>query len=175
MRKKNEEFANKQELTDFEKYEDFNQYLKLVELGKCPKGFYVDASGVTRDGRYINAELKDRNQVLMPDLLTISGVTKDGKTYTANTVYSEQHKIGDMLLDWVCLGREPLYVNFLNDDVIVLFNICKLKIRPNIVKKRIWSELYQGFEIAEREELDTRDAWIYKKINNEWKMIRKPE
>ena len=170
----NKEFADEREKTDFELFEDFNEYLKLIELGKCPEKHHTDASGETRDGRLINAELKSRNQVLLPNL-KISGRTTDGKDYTANTIYIEAHKAGDMLLDFVAEGKEPLYINFLLDNVVIVYNIAKLRHRPNKVAKRIYSKLYQGFELAKREELLIRDAWIYKKINNEWKMIKRPD
>lgn len=173
--KMNREYANELEKTDFELFQDFNNYLKLLDLGQCPYEHHSDASGLTRDGRHVDAELKFRNQVLLDDLKTISGSTKNGRTYTASTIFIEGHKIADMLLDYVCLNREQLYVNFLNDDVIILFNVAKLKHRPNKVVKKIYSELYQSIELAKRQELDMRDAWIYKKINNEWVMVKRAE
>ena len=39
--------------------------------------------------------------------------------------------------------------------------------RGNYLEK-IYSELYQSIELAKRQELDMRDAWIYKKINNNY-------
>lgn len=169
----NREYAYAKEITDFELLTQFNDYLKLVELGKCKENYHSDASGVTTDGREINIEIKQRNQVLL-DNLTISGVTKAGKTYTANTIYAEAHKCGDMLLDYVCEQKEPLYINFLLNDIVIVYNLAHLKHRPTKVAKKIYSELYQSFELAKREELQIEDAYIYKKENNEYKLLHRP-
>lgn len=169
----NKEYANENEKTDFELLAQFNYYLKLIELGKCPEKWHSDASGYTTDGRYINIELKQRNQVLLKNM-TVSGCTEDGKPYTCKTIYAEAHKCGDMLLDYVCEQKEPLYINFLLNDVVLVFNLARLKHRPDKVGKRIYSKLYQGFELAKREELRIEDAFIYKMENNEYKLIYKP-
>lgn len=170
----NKEFAKENEKSDFELLTQFNDYLKLVELGQCPEKWHSDASGYTRDGRYINIELKQRNQVLLKNL-TISGCTKEGKSYTGRTIYAEAHKCGDMLLDYCCEQKEPLYINFLLNDVVIVFNLAKLRYRPTKVSKRIYSSLYEGFELAKREELLLEDAFIYKKDeNNEYKLIHRP-
>ena len=170
----NKEYAIDNEKTDFELMTQFNDYLNLVELGQCPEKWHSDASGYTRDGRYINIELKQRNQVLLKNL-TISGQTKEGKTYTASTIYAEAHKCGDLLLDYVCEQKEPLYINFLLNDIVIVYNLSRLKHRPNKVGKRIYSKLYEGFELAKREELEIKDAFIYKKEeNNEYKLIHRP-
>ena len=142
-------------------------------MGRTPAKHTSDASGVTTDGRYLNFEIKIRNQTLVDDI--ISGCSTGGKIYTANTIYIETHKVGDLLLDYVCYKTVPLYINFLNDGFVILYNLLTLKHRPTKVAKRIYSKLYQGFELSKREELLLDDAWIYQKENNTYKLIKKPQ
>lgn len=168
----NKEYTLICEENDYILLEDFNKLLKLNELGKCPQKHTTDASGYTTDGRYLNIELKKRNLALSG--LTLIGTSRDGKTYTANTIYIESHKVADLLLDYMCEDKIPIYLNFLNDGYVVLFNLSKLKHRPTKVAKRIWSELYQGFELAKRQELKLEDGWIYQRVNNGYKLIHKP-
>lgn len=163
----NRDYAFKKEDEDYILLKDFNKVLKLSDLGQTPKYSTSDASGTSLN-RYINIELKRRNQTLTKDFKI------SGETYTADTVYLESHKAGDMLLDFVCEDKIPLYINFLNDGYVLLFNLSKLKHRPKKVCKKIYSKLYQGFELAKREELLVSDAWIYKRTNNEYKLIHKP-
>lgn len=168
----NTNYALETEKNDYLLLEDFNKVLKLNDLGQTPEKHTTDASGYTTDGRHINIELKSRNQTLSG--LTVIGTSSNtGKQYTASTIYIEAHKAGDLLLDYVVEKKIPLYINFLN-GYVVLYNLSQLKHRPTKVAKRIWSELYQGFELAKREELRIEDAWIYKKENNEYKLVHRP-
>lgn len=156
---KNTDFALKKEENDYILMEDFNKVLKLRELGKCPQNDVTDCSGYTEDGRYVSIELKERNICI--------------DTY--DSIFIETHKCGDMLLDYVIEGKIPLYINFLNNGYVVLYNLARLRHRPKKVAKRIYSELYQGFELAKREELPLEDAFIYKKENDAYKLVRKPK
>lgn len=162
-------FVNKMEKTDYERLQEFNTFLQLTKLGKAPEKFYADASGVTKDGKIVLIELKARKQLYQDGY--ISGCTLSGKSYTADTIYIESHKYADLLLDWVCLKKEPLFVNLL-ENAVIIFNLRKLTKRPKKVHKRIFSRLYQSFEIADREELSLKDSYIYQK-NNEgnWERI----
>ena len=96
-----------------------------------------------------------------------------GDKFNENTLFIESHKIADLLLDQV-IGYEGLYVNFLNNNVVVIYNVGKLSVRPKLEKKRIPSRGYQGFEMAFREGLHIKDAAIYKdyklvkRIGEEW-------
>lgn len=166
--RKNKEFADRFEEEDFKLLEDFNQVLNLKELGQCPYSHHSDASGITTDGKVISIELKRREQNLL-DNVTISG-----KTYTASTLYIETHKVGSMLMDYVYCGITPLYINFLNDGVVVVHNLVKLSKIPNSVCKKIYSNLYQSFELSKRLELPLMDAWIYRKEADGFKIISKP-
>ena len=154
----NTDYGMTNEINDYELLQDFNKVLKLNELGKCPDKYTTDASGYTTDGRYINVELKSRN-------ININ---------TFNSIYIESHKVGDMLLDYVVDKKIPLYVNFLSDGHVVVYNLAELKHRPKKVAKRIYSKLYEGFELAKREELQLDDAWIYQKTNGIYKLVHKP-
>ena len=165
-------FALKKEENDYFLMEDFNSCLKLKELGRCPDGYHADASGYSQNGNAVNVEIKQRNQTLSN--FKIQGKTKDGRPYTADTIYIEAHKAGDMLIDYVCECKVPLYINFLNDGWVIVYNLSKLKHRPKTIAKKIWSDLYQGFELAKREELKLEDAFIYKKENNKYKLIQRP-
>ena len=154
----NSEYGLKNEEKDYILLKEFNEkVLKLNKLGQTTKHHHSDASGLTKSGTYINLELKHRN-------ININ---------TYPTMYLESHKAADMLLDYVTLNYVPLYVNFLADGHVVVFNLAKLKHRPKTVCKYIKSELYEGFELAKRQELDMRDAFIYKLENNEYKLIQK--
>ena len=151
-------YSREYEDNDYELLQDFNKVLKLTELGRCPENDATDASGYTTDGRLINIELKRRN------------INID----TYKSIYIESHKVGDMLLDYVCDKKIPLYINFLDNGYVVVYNLAELKTRPKKVVKNIYSKLYQGFEIAKREELYIKDAWIYQKNNDTYKLIHKP-
>lgn len=153
---------------DFKRFQDFNKYIQLKNIGRCPEKFYADASGVTKDGKVCLVELKARKQVYTNGY--ISGCTLSGNSYTADTIYIESHKYADLMLDYVCLKKEPLFVNLL-ENAVIIFNLRKLKQRPKKAHKRIFSRLYQSFDIADREELSLKDAFIYTK-NNEGKWER---
>ena len=163
-----ETFVNRMENEDFKRFQDFNEYLQLKNIGRCPEKYHADASGITKDGKVCLVELKARKQLY--DNGIISGCTLSGNSYTADTIYIESHKYADLMLDYVCLKKEPLFVNLL-ENAVIIFNLRKLKQRPKKAHKRIFSRLYQSFEIADREELSLKDAFIYTK-NNEGKWER---
>lgn len=169
------EYATTKETEGYRRLMDFNQFLHLIELGQTQTGAHTDASGYTTDGRPVNIENKVRNQTYIGDGY-ISGMTRETQIpYSANTIYIESHKVADMLMDWTCEGKTPLYVNYLNDDTVVVFNLSDLRHRPQKQHKRIWSRLYNAFEIADRELLSIADAFIYRKDgNNEYKLIQRP-
>lgn len=151
----------------------FNNETKLFdEIGRMKECHHTDATGstITKLGeeRKFNIELKTRNVTL-----TKSGKFK-GDKFNENTLYIESHKVADLLLDQI-IGYEGLYVNFLNNNVVVIFNVGKLSVRPKLEKKRIPSKGYQGFEMGFRQGLHIKDAAIYKdyklvkRIGEEWK------
>lgn len=170
----NRDYAFKKEDEDYILLKDFNHdVLKLTELGQTERNESSDATGYTTDGRFINIELKSRDQYLSGSSFLIGAVNE--KPYTADTIYLESHKAGDLLLDYVVDKKIPLYINFMKNGYVILFNLSQLKHRPKKVCKKIYSKLYQGFELAKREELPLKDAWIYQRINNKYKLIQKPQ
>ena len=151
---------------------EFNEHTNLFDkIGRMHEYYHSDATGQTTnklgETRKFNLELKTRNVTL-----TKSGNFM-GDKFNENTLFIESHKIADLLLDQV-IGYEGLYVNFLNNNVVVIYNVGKLSVRPKLEKKRIQSRGYQGFEIAFREGLHIKDAAIYKdyklvkRIGEEW-------
>ena len=171
----NQEFAEQKEKNGFEKLKEFNDAVfKLKELGQTPPKHWSDASGITTNEQYINFELKIRNQTLDMKNMIVSGINSTSKNvYTASTIYIEMHKVGSLLLDYNILDYQPLYVNFLT-NAVVIFNLSKLNKVPNTIARRIYSTLFQGFEMAKRVELPLTEAYIYIKENNEYKLAYKP-
>ena len=167
------EYAEEKEKEDWKLMEEFNEKLKLKNLTRTDEKHTTDAFGYTANDEYVNIELKYRSQKLNENF-HIEGISREGKQYTASTIYIESHKIADMLLDFITEKKIPLYVNFLSDGSVIVFNLSKLKHRPRQVAKRIWSELYQGFELGKRQELRIEDAYIYRKENNQYRIIHKP-
>ena len=142
------------------------------EIGRMPEYYHSDATAATinklGEERKFSIELKTRNVTL-----TQSGKFL-GDKFNENTLYIESHKIADLLLDEI-IGYEGLYVNFLNNNVVAIFNVSKLTVRPTIEKKRIPSRGYEGFEMGFRQGLHITDAAIFKddklvkRIGTEWK------
>lgn len=90
------------------------------------------------------------------------------------SIMIEPYKYLELKLEYIYNGREGLYINFLH-DAVVIFNIEKLKYRPKFTVHNIRSGGYDAVQLNERRyHLDLRDAVIYKKENNEYKLIQKP-
>lgn len=170
----NKQWAYSMEDNGYAMLEEFNADVFGVELDRCPADHTCDASGVTSIGEYVNFEIKIRKMKLLDDNLSISSTTNDGRSYKCNDLYLESHKCGDLLLDYVCDGIEPIYINFLEDNTVVVYNVRKLNSRPKKVCKKIYSKLYDTMELSKRETLPLSDAWIYRKIKGKYKLIRKP-
>ena len=57
------EYFNEKEKEGFDKLNDFNiNKLHLNGFGRTPEKHHTDASGYTSDNRYLNIEIKVRNQ-----------------------------------------------------------------------------------------------------------------
>lgn len=166
----NKEYFNSTETEGWNKLVELNnEILHLNDLGRTPSKYHTDASGVTCTSRCFNIELKDRNLTIINNNgeYSISGVSQYNKPYTATTIYIEQHKVCDILLDYVVYGYDPIYINFVSNGVII-FNLSNLSVRPIKENKKIKSKGYEKIEIGTREGLDLKDATIYMK-NNEGK------
>ena len=158
---KREEDFSVSEQTCWELLQDFiecsNFKIHIKKYGRTEECDYVDATGLTTSNQFLNMELKRRYQTL-------------GKY---DTLYAEGHKIADLYVDYFCDNKIPLYINFLNDNYVVIFNLIKLKRRHKAVKGRNWSQGYNAFEMTQSQRLDLKDAFIYKKENNKYKLIQK--
>ena len=171
-------FFEESEKKCWELLEKFNnEYGVFNEIDKTEKMYHSDGTGYTvnkfGERRNFNIELKNRNQVLMENGV-VSGETEKG-AYTADTIMIESHKVADLLFDRI-LGLEPLYINFLHDGSIIIFNLDKLTKRPyKSDSMNIKSKGYGKFEMAKRQYLYLIDAAIFKdgkiikKAGEEWK------
>lgn len=153
MRRSNEEFNVSEDkcwelLQDFIQNSNFRK--KIVDYGRWKEKEYVDATGLTSDNQFINMELKKRNIAI--------------NQYP--TLDAEGHKLADLYIDYFCDKKIPLYINFLKDWYVVVFNLAKLKHRHAAKKEKNWSQGYHAFEMTQTQKLDIKDAWIYKKDEN---------
>jgi hypothetical protein len=169
----NKQFFENNELNDWELLEKFNiatdafNHIKQSEVKH-----HTDGTGFTTNGlgetRYFNIELKFRNLNLL-DNGKISGATEKGE-FIDDTIFIESHKAADMLFDAIN-GLEPLYINFLSDGHVIIFNLNKLTKRPKKTgTMNIKSKGYGKFEVAKRQGLYLKDAAIYDK---DYKLIKR--
>lgn len=91
------------------------------------------------------------------------------------SIMIEDYKYLELMMEKQFNGREPLYINFLH-DAVVIFNLTKLKEKPKMRIMNIKSEGYDKVQYQERRYmLDLSDAVIYKDnkliktIGEEWK------
>ena len=78
------------------------------------------------------------------------------------SIMIEDYKYCELLQEYQFNGREPLYINFLH-DAVVIFNLNKLKEKPKMRVMNIKSEGYDKVQYQERRYmLDLSDACIYK-------------
>ena len=79
------------------------------------------------------------------------------------SIMIEDYKLAGMMLEYAINKREPLYVNFLADGTVVIFNLIKLSTMPKMRITDIKSEGYNKMQCQERRYLlDIKDAVIYK-------------
>lgn len=156
---KNKKFFNEKEQENIDNLNLFNELKGFFEsVTKTPEGYEWDASGITVDGRVYNAELKTRDAVLT-DAGTVSGIN-----FNDSTVIIESDKAAPLLFDYLINGRLPLYINFLQDGTVLVWNLSNLKTRPThepvIINNKGYSKMYKGY----REYLPVSDAIIYPKL-----------
>ena len=150
----NTNYAITNEENDFNLLLQFNQKLKLKELGRTPQKYPTDASGYTQDNKYVELELKRR-------FINID---------TYQTIIIEPYKLQ------YAKDNENiiiLYVNFTNDEHAIVFNLHKVN---NLTKREynIPSKLYERIKQSNRYELPLKDAYVYKKQNGEFFLTSKP-
>ena len=79
------------------------------------------------------------------------------------SIMIEDYKFSGLMLEYIINHREPLYVNFLADGTVVIFNLNKLSTMPKMRITDIKSEGYDKMQCQERRYLlDIKDAVIYK-------------
>lgn len=168
-------YFEENEKNDLKKLFELNEKAHIFSsITPSKEKHYTDATGFTAD-RLFNIELKNRNQILLRDG-RISGCSQSGKDYIDETIFIEDHKLSDMLLDWLCNGLEPLYINFLSNGWIIIYNLSKLTVRPKkYLNMKINSKGYRSMEFGNRQGLYLIDAAVYddkynlvKRVGEEW-------
>ena len=93
-----------------------------------------------------------------------------GNDYIQDTIMIESHKMASQLLYASFYGYTPIYVNFMLDGSVIIFNLHNLKVFP-VRKDKVptYSKGYQRKEEEMKYYLHLKDACIYK--NN--KLIKK--
>lgn len=141
----NEQYFKTNEKTDLQLLYEFNEHYKLFDSitpAKEKEQFDAIAWHKTRT---FAIELKHR-------FIPISRY---------KTLFIEDYKLAALMLEYIINKREPLYINFLH-DAIVIFNLNKLSIKPKMTIKDIKSEGYEHIQKQERRfELNLKDAVIY--------------
>lgn len=126
---------------------DFNKRHKLFkEITDNGYMASVDFTGITKNGKTANIELKNRNY-------------PSGRF---DTLIIEAHKYAKLMIDYLYENKEPLYVNFMNDGTTYIFNLRKMKEKPQFTEKKGYkSNGYQGFELSARILLPITSAYKY--------------
>lgn len=150
--------VKKQEADDFKLLEKLNEdVFKLKNLSRR-KGDSnpIDASGFSsNNNEVVNIEIKSR----------------ECKINTYPTLMMETHKGYTLLEEYIKYKRIPLYVNFLEDGNAVVFNL--LHSNGYMKRGKADSRLYGDKESEYKYFLSLKNAWIYKKTNNTYKLIQK--
>ena len=151
-------YFKESEVNGWQLLEKFNEATKIFNEIKNSSfnesgttGESIDGTGYSTNKlgevKYWNIEVKVRNLNLL-DNGKISGCTDKGHVYIEDTIFIESHKAADLLLDKIN-GLTPLYVNFLSDGHVVIYNLDKLRYRPKKSGNlNIRSKGYGKIEIA---------------------------
>lgn len=165
-------FYSVEELKDWELLKLFNDKINLTKLGQTPKKWYFDASGYTHLNQYTEIELKNRQGVLTDNPNIVEFTKKNKSTYTATTVYIEPQHYARMIDDFRYDGVVPLYINFLADGSVIVWNLATLKKKPEWkYVTHIWDEGKKEYKDEWRILLELEEAFIYDCNNN---LIKKP-
>lgn len=161
------QYFERNEKNGYQKLKEFNDIVHLFPtVDRTPKLHEYDASATTNSKTY-NIEIKLRNQVLLDDGRVSGHSEQSGRDYIDDTIMIESHKMASQLLYASFYGYTPIYVNFLLDGTVVIFNLHNLKIFP--IKKdnvQTYSRGYQRKEQERKYYLDLQDACIYDKDHN---------
>lgn len=146
------EYFNLNERNDYQLLTNFNNQTHIFDKMRPTKeGSHTDAVAThvnkLGENRTFNIELKRRHM--------------DINTYP--NIFIEDYKLASMMLDYQIFGVEPLYINFLDNNVVVIFNLSKLKVYPTLYIKNINSNGKDRTQLQERRYgLSMTDAVIYK-------------
>lgn len=166
----NKEYYDVEEVKDYELLKLFNEKIKLDELGQTPKKYYYDASGYTNVNQYCEIELKNRKGRYVNE--TTIELSRKNKTYSATTIFIEPQHYARMVDDYRFDGVVPLYINFLADGTVLVWNLSTLKKKPEwVYQTHIWDEGKQTFKDEWRVLLPITEAYVY---NNNFSLIKKP-
>lgn len=144
---KDKEYFDTNERNDLQLLYEFNYNTKLFQsITPTKENSQIDAIG-KRNDREFAIELKHRFINL--------------EKY--KSIMIEDYKLASMMLEYAINKREPLYVNFLADGTVVIFNLLKLSTMPKMRIQDIKSDGYQKLQCQERRYLLPLDeAVIYK-------------
>lgn len=162
----NREFFETNEREGFEKLKALNDAVHLFpEVYQTPKLTDYDASATTIANNVYNIEIKIRHQVLLDDM-RVSGVSNAGNSYIEPSIMIESHKLASNLLHAHYDNTTPIYVNFLDDGNIIIFNLHKLRYLPQKKVTQTYSRGYQRKEGETKFYLSMADACIFDKNYN---------
>lgn len=169
------EYYTEEELKDYELLKDFNNnMLNLNRLGQTPQKYYYDASGYTSTNQYVEMELKNRNGELLSNNRQVKLYkAKTNTPYTVSTIYIEPQHYSRLKDDYEWDNNiVPLYINYLNDDITLVWNLSTLKKKPDWKwATDVWDEGANKYKSEWRVLLPINEAYIYK--NN--KLIYNPK
>ena len=148
------------EKQDLQLLYEFNYETKLFKwIMPTAEKSQIDAIAM-KGGRTFAIEIKHR---LIP-------------VWRYKSIMIEDYKYAELLMEYQFNNREPLYINFLHDNVVVIYNLSKLSTKPKLRIMNIKSEGYGAMQQQERRYmLDLSDAVIYKdnklckKMGEQWK------
>lgn len=159
---------DERERIGFEKLTMLNSIWNIAEFGQTPKYYPVDASGITKTGKTIVMENKDR-----------TGYTLN-YFETQGTMFVEGHKWAELLVE-ANLEHSPLYCNYTKDGYAIVFQVDNFKTthlkskRVPVNSKGYEQQRNEGKEFEYKFLLPMTCAWIYKldNENNVATLIRK--
>lgn len=143
----NEQYFKTNEKTDLQLLYEFNEHYKLFDSITPTKEKEQFDAIAWHKTRTFAVELKHR-------FIPISRY---------KTLFIEDYKLAALMLEYIINKREPLYINILADNTVVIFNLLKLQHKPKMTIKNIKSQGYEHMQMQERRfELNLDDAVIYK-------------
>lgn len=147
-----EKYFNENEQNDLQLLYEFNTQTRLFDsITPTKVKAQYDATAVHKN-RNFAIELKKRNI----------------KLGTFPTIMIEDYKFLELLMTKQFENKEPLYINILLDDTIVIYNLAKLKHKPKFKNLPIQSKGYEKEQYERRYYLPIEDGVIYIKENGKY-------